>query len=114
MANYNKEQQEFYKNIWGGYIIHTGIYGDLLGEEEIEVEEHNYITVDTIKQCVINKSELMWKIINSYFNNLNPIKIAEFGSGYGVNARYIYNKYLNINKSPNIDCYDLSLINCIF
>lgn len=117
----NTNTTQFYLDLWGGDSIHIGLYADdykydLLGDKDIKKEE--------IKDAIDRKKDYMYKFIKLYMNNENgKFVIADFGSGYGGTSRYIYDslkkynkrkKYLNLAKRRfDIDCFDISLDNCI-
>lgn len=94
--------KKFYKKIWGGENIHVGFY------ESDNINSDS----DKIKYAMIKKSEIIYKLINSYINHTNTIKIADFGAGYGGTSRYLYNTFIKDNIKPIIHDYDISFDNC--
>ena len=56
----------------------------------------------------------MYKFINTYCkHSWGNYQIADFGSGYGGTARFLYDKLNKSKKEFYIDCFDISHDNCV-
>jgi len=105
----NKDTKDFYLNIWGGDSIHIGIYHDTYKYNRNDSKDTK---LKMIKNAIDTKKEYMYKFIQLYFNDNYSNNIADFGSGYGGTARYLYDKLKLNNIKFNIDCFDISPNNC--
>lgn len=106
----DKNTTNFYLNLWGGDSIHIGIYPN---NYNYNVLTHKQVKKNMIKMAIDNKKEYMYKFISMYLNdNFEKYYIADFGSGYGGTARFLYDKLKETHKF-NIDCFDISHDNCV-
>ena len=107
----NKNTTKFYLNLWGGDSIHIGIYSDNYNYNKDKLKDTK---LKEIKFAIDTKKEYMYKFINIYCqHSWGNYQIADFGSGYGGTARFLYDK---LNKSKTefyIDCFDISHDNCV-
>ena len=107
----NKNTTRFYLDLWGGDSIHIGIYDDNYTYNKNEIKENKLIE---IKDAIDRKKVFMYKFINMYSKySWGNYQIADFGSGYGGTARFLYNKLNHTKKEFYIDCFDISHDNCI-
>ena len=106
----DKNITNFYLSLWGGDSIHIGIYPE---NYKYSKNENKDIKLKQIKSAIDNKKKYICNFIKMYYRG--TYNIADFGSGYGGTARYLYDnlfsKYYEIKDS--IDCYDISHDNCI-
>ena len=106
----NKNTTQFYLNLWGGDSIHIGIYHNNYNYNKSGLKETK---LREIKSAIDNKKEYMYKFINMYSkDSWCNYQIADFGSGYGGTARFLYDKLNGIKKNFYIDCFDISHDNC--
>ena len=107
----NKNTTNFYLNLWGGDSIHIGIYPDNYTYNKDKSKKKKK---KEIKGGIDRKKEFMYKFINMYSkDSWGNYQIADFGSGYGGTARFLYNKLNHNKKEFYIDCFDISHDNCI-
>jgi len=106
----DKNTTNFYLNLWGGDSIHIGIYPN---DYDYNVLTHKQVKKNMIKMAIDNKKDYMYKFISMYLNdNWEKYYIADFGSGYGGTARFLYDKLKEKHKFQ-IDCFDISHDNCV-
>jgi len=106
----DKNITNFYLSLWGGDSIHIGIYPD---NYKYNKKENKDIKLKHIKSAIDNKKKYICNFIKMYYRgNYN---IADFGSGYGGTARYLYDNLFSkyYTTKSTIDCYDISHDNCI-
>ena len=107
----DKNTTDFYLNLWGGDSIHIGIYPDNYTYNKDGLKDAK---LKEIKNAIDNKKEYMYKFINIYCQySWGNYQIADFGSGYGGTARFLYDKLNTSKKEFYIDCFDISHDNCI-
>ena len=107
----NKNTTDFYLNLWGGDSIHIGIYHDNYNYNKDKLKDTK---LKEIKFAIDNKKEYMYKFINTYcHHSWGNYQIADFGSGYGGTARFLYDKLNKSKKEFYIDCFDISHDNCV-
>lgn len=109
----NTNTTKFYLDLWGGDSIHIGIYPDNYNYNKDGAKETK---LKDIKSAIDNKKDYMYKFIHLYCHNSyehNRYLIADFGSGYGGTARFLYDKLNKVKKDFYIDCFDISHDNCI-
>jgi SAM-dependent methyltransferase len=107
----NKNTTNFYLKLWGGDSIHIGIYPYNYIYNKNELKETK---LKEIKTAIDNKKEYMYKFIHLYcHNSWGNYQIADFGSGYGGTARFLYDKLNKFKKEFYIDCFDISHENCV-
>ena len=106
----DKTTTNFYLNLWGGDSIHIGFYND---NYEYNALTDKKVKKKEIKQAIDNKKDYIYKFITMYLNdNWDKYYIADFGSGYGGTARFLYDKFQTKHKF-HIDCFDISNENCV-
>jgi len=106
----DKNITNFYLSLWGGDSIHIGIYPE---NYKYNKKENKDIKLKHIKSAIDNKKKYICNFIKMYYRgNYN---IADFGSGYGGTARYLYDNLFSkyYKTKSTIDCYDISHDNCI-
>jgi len=107
----NKNTTHFYLNLWGGDSIHIGIYPDNYNYNKYKSNDDK---LKQIKFAIDNKKEYIYKFIKVYCQySWGNYQIADFGSGYGGTARFLYDKLNTSKKDFYIDCFDISNDNCI-
>jgi len=106
----DKNTTNFYLNLWGGDSIHIGFYPN---NYEYNALTNKEVKKKEIKQAIDNKKDYIYKFITMYLNdNWDKYYIADFGSGYGGTARFLYDKLQEKHKF-HIDCFDISNDNCL-
>ena len=107
----NKNTTKFYLNLWGGDSIHIGIYPDNYNYNKDKSKKRK---LKEIKNAIDNKKEYIYKFIKVYCQySWGNYQIADFGSGYGGTARFLYDKLNTSKKEFFIDCFDISHDNCV-
>ena len=101
----DKHVKHFYNTYWGGDCIHIGIYKPEYLLDNIDV-------LDSIKNAINNKIELLYSFIIKYIQDFKQLSIADFGAGFGGTSRVIYNKLTDLDLNFIIDNYDISKDNC--
>ena len=104
----DKNITNFYLSLWGGDSIHIGIYPKNYKYNKNENKDNK---LKQIKSAIDNKKKYICNFIKMYYRG--HYYIADFGSGYGGSARYLYDNLNNNETKATIDCYDISHDNCI-
>ena len=104
----DKNITNFYLSLWGGDSIHIGMYPKNYKYNKNENKDNK---LKQIKSAIDNKKKYICNFIKMYYRG--HYYIADFGSGYGGTARYLYDNLNNNETKSTIDCYDISHDNCI-
>lgn len=86
----------FYKQIWGGDLIHVGLYDEVITKEFPEP------SVPQIRAAAQHSLETLLSLLPEGYLNSSSV-VADFGAAYGGSARYIAKHY-----GCHVNCIDIS------